>query len=277
MLAENELRPDDLRGPGGALWLAEVPAFDGVAVAFTTRETTRQGPAADFTGPAVGADGKIQEEYVARLCATVGFAYGRLTTCRQVHGTTIRAVATAQRQWCEECDGLATALPEAPLAVFTADCVPVVLWAPRERALAVLHAGWRGTLAKIVAAGVSFLEREWGAAPATVAMFLGPGVGPCCYDVGADVASAAEEAFGKRLGQVLTETGGARRLDLARANELVGQEAGLLPDNIYRLATCTACEAELFASWRREGEAAGRQMAVAAVSEAASQVPKDEL
>ncbi|UCH79151.1 MAG: laccase domain-containing protein, partial [Candidatus Coatesbacteria bacterium] len=103
------------------------------------------------------------------------------------------------------------------------------------------------------------------------------GVGPCCSDAGAPVVSAAEEAFGRRLGQVLTETGGTRRLDLAQANELVGQEAGLLPDNIYRLATCTACEAELFASWRREGEAAGRQMAVAAVSEAVPQVTEDGL
>ena len=266
MIPENEFAPQELAGEAGALWLDSVPAFDGVKAAFATKETLRQGAAASFEGKPLDGDGRINEEYVARLCATLGFPYGRLATCRQVHGTEICRVAVAERRWCGECDGLATDVVNAPLAVFTADCVPIVMWAARPGALAVLHAGWRGTVAKIVAAGVSRLEDLGGARAEEVAVFLGPAVGPCCYDVGDDVARAAEAAFGKRAGQVLLEEGGKRRLDLHRANELAAQEAGVLPENVYRVATCTFCEEELLESRRRDGNAAGRLMAIAALA-----------
>ena len=268
MIAENEFAPQELAGEAGALWLDKVPAFDGVKAAFATKETLRYGAAAAFEGKPLDEAGRINEEYVARLCATLAFPYGRLTTCRQVHGTEICRVAAAERRWCGECDGLATDVVDAPLAVFTADCVPIVMWAARPGALAVLHAGWRGTLAGIVGAGVSRLEEFRAARAEEVAVFLGPAIGPCCYDVGDDVVRAAEAAFGKRAGQVLTEEGGKRRLDLHRANELVAQEAGVLPENIYRVATCTSCEEGLLESRRRDGDEAGRLMAIAALEAA---------
>jgi YfiH family protein len=155
--------------------------------------------------------------------------------------------------------------------VFTADCVPIVMWAARAGALAVLHAGWRGTLAKIVGAGVARLEESWAARAGEVAVFLGPAVGPCCYDVGDEVVRAAEAAFGQRAGQILTEEEGKRRLDLHRANELAAQEAGVIPDNIYRVATCTSCEEELLESRRRDGDEAGRMMAIAALEAEAAE------
>lgn len=265
MNAENDYSPQDLAGSAGALWLDNVTAFDGVKAAFATKETLKEGPAAQFDGKPLDAEGRINEEFVARLCATLTFPYGRLATCRQVHGTEICRVTVAERRWYGECDGLATDVVNAPLAVFTADCVPVILWAAQPGALAVLHAGWRGTLAKIVAAGVSRLEDLWAARAEEVAVFLGPAVGPCCYYVGDDVAKAAEAAFGRRVGQVLIEEGGKRRLDLHRAAELAAQEAGVLPENVYRVASCTSCERELFASRRRDGDAAGRLMAIAAI------------
>jgi len=268
VLAENEFTPEELRGEADALWLARVPAFQGVLAAFTTRDTLGRGAAASFRGGVPDAEGRIPEEFIARVCATVGFPYGRLATCRQVHGVTVCRVDVAERRWFDRCDGLATDLPDAPLAVFTADCVPVVLWAPAARALALLHAGWRGTLAKIVAAGVATLRDAWGAAPAEVSVFLGPAVGPCCYVVGDDVAREAEAAFGRRAAQVLPERDGARRLDLHRANELVAQEAGVPATNIYRVRACTSCDAALFASRRRDGERAGRMVALASVAAA---------
>ena len=268
MIPENEFAPQELAGEAGALWLDKVPAFDGVKAAFATKETLRYGAAAAFEGKPLDEAGRINEEYVARLCSALAFPYGRLTTCRQVHGTEICRVASAERRWCGECDGLATDVENAPLAVFTADCVPIVMWAARPGALAVLHAGWRGTLAGIVGAGVSRLEEFRAARAEEVAVFLGPAVGPCCYDVGDDVVRAAEAAFGKRAGQVLTEEGGKRRLDLYRANELVAQEAGVLPENIYRVATCTSCEEGLLESRRRDGDEAGRLMAIAALEAA---------
>jgi YfiH family protein len=271
--AENEFAPEELSGEVGALWLDKVAAFDGLKAAFATRETLREGAAAAFEGAVLDEEGRINEEFVARLCATLGFPYGRLATCHQVHGTGICRVEVAERQWCGECDGLTTDVEVAPLAVFTADCVPVVMWAARAGALAVLHAGWRGTLAKIAAAGVARLEDSWGARAEEVSVFLGPAVGPCCYEVGDDVVRAAEGAFGGRAGQVIIGDGGKRRLDLHRANELAAQEAGVLPENIYRVATCTSCQSGLFESRRRDGEAAGRLMAAAAITAAMPGAP----
>ncbi|MEE9457342.1 MAG: laccase domain-containing protein, partial [bacterium] len=107
-----------------------------------------------------------------------------------------------------------------------------------------------------------------GARAGEIAVFLGPAVGPCCYDVGDYGARAVEAAFGKRAGQVLTEEGGKRRLDLHRANELAAQEAGVLPENVYRVATCASCEEGSFESRRRDGDEAGRLMAIAALEAA---------
>jgi hypothetical protein len=264
---ENIYEPERLAGPAGALWLDRVGAFEGVRAAFTTVETLNHPPVAGFPGPVRDPDGSIDEEYVARLAATVGFAYGRLATCRQVHGTDVRRVAEAERRWYDACDGLVTETPGAPLAVFTADCVPIVMWAPVAGTLAVLHAGWRGTLEKIVAAGVSAMAENPAARPQEIMVFLGPAVGPCCYPVGEDVCRAANDAFGRRAGQVLIEDAGRVCLDLYRANDLAAQEAGVLPENVYGVAACTSCRSDLFASYRREGDAAGRMMAVASIED----------
>jgi len=178
MDAQNEFQPQALAGDAGALWLSRLPAFDGVTVAFTTNETGRLQPAAGFTADVIDAEGRVAEEFIARVCATVGFAYGRLATCRQVHGIRVARPVVAERRVYDDCDGLATNLADTPLAIFTADCVPVVLWAARVGALALVHAGWRGTLAKITAAAVAALHNWWGAVAEEVAIFLGPAIGP---------------------------------------------------------------------------------------------------
>lgn len=254
-------------GGAGALRLDSVPAFDGLAVAVTTNETMRSEPAAGFTRKVIDGEGHVDEEFIARVCAAVNFSYGRLATCRQVHGTRICKAEVAVRQAFPACDGIATVLPDAPLAVFTADCVPVILWAPRRRALALLHAGWRGTLAKIVRTAVEYLNFHWGVPAAEVIIFLGPAIGPCCYEVGGEVVGAAESAFGKKARQLILNKDGSYFLDLHRANELVAQEAGVRADNIYRLAECAFCNT-LFPSWRRDGPDAGRTVTLAAITAA---------
>jgi hypothetical protein len=262
METQREFKVEELLGPAEALWLDRIPAFEGIAAAFTTTRTLGEGAAASFRRPALTAAGEMDEEYIARLAAAAGFPYGRLATGRQVHGTHIARHAVAERRWFDRCDGLATDLAAAPVAVFTADCVPVLLWAPAVGALAMLHAGWRGTVAKIAAAGVAYLARTWGARAEEIMAFLGPAVGVCCYEVGPEVAAATREAFGARARQLLSRRGAAYHLDLQRANELAAQEAGVLPDNIYRVAACTAHD-DLFPSYRRDGAGAGRSMAVA--------------
>lgn len=258
MALANEFEVSELLGEAGALELGRLPAFDGVRAAFSTRLTEKAGALASFAGPVRDGEGRLSDEYIARLAATLGFAFGRLGTCRQVHSAALCGHDVGVRRWYEGCDGLVTNLVGAPIAVFTADCVAILLWAPAAGALALVHAGWRGTTAKILARAVALMHERWGAHPAEISAFLGPAIGPCCYEVGEDVAAAARAALGPKVGQVLAAAGDRYRFDLHRTNILIAQEAGLTPLNIYRVLGCTSCDADHFPSWRRDGESAGR-------------------
>jgi hypothetical protein len=151
------------------------------------------------------------------------------------------------------CDGWWSDQPGQGMMLVTADCLPVAI-ARRNRdrpALAVLHVGWRGLLGGIVENGVGAL----GGGALTAA--IGPGIGPCCYEVRADVARPFERAFG---GEVLVDG----RLDLWRATELALGRAGVA--EVERADLCTFCHPELFFSHRRDRGVTGRQGVIAAVT-----------
>jgi len=154
------------------------------------------------------------------------------------------------------CDGLATAERGLALAVRTADCVPLLLADREGRAAAALHAGWRGTLEGIAAAGVRLLESRFGVPPGCVLAALGPAIGACCFEVGVDVAQRFAGRFGQ--GVVLRDRGPRPHVDLLEANRRVLQEQGVSPEAIEALHRCTVCRDDLFPSFRREGESAGR-------------------
>jgi YfiH family protein len=185
----------------------------------------------------------------ARLCAELGTDPELLCFGRQVHGPNVRR---AERQG-KPGDGVWTDEPGRPLLVFTADCLPIALArADDERpAIAVLHVGWRGLLAGIVANAVTKLGGG------RLAAVIGPGIGPCCYEVGADVAAPFRARFGSEI-----ERNG--HLDLWRATEQALRAAGVT--TVSRLDLCTACNPELFFSHRREGGKTGRQGLIAYVT-----------
>jgi polyphenol oxidase len=153
----------------------------------------------------------------------------------------------------EACDGWWSDEPGQGMMLVTADCLPVAIARRNGEppALAVLHVGWRGLLEGIVENGVSALGGG------AVAAAIGPGIGPCCYEVGPDVAEPYEAAFGF---EVLRDG----RLDLWRATELALERAGVA--EIERTDLCTFCHPELFFSHRRERGTTGRQGVIAAVT-----------
>jgi len=184
-----------------------------------------------------------------RLCVEVGTDADLLRFSRQVHGATVhRAAGTG-----EAGDGLWTDTPGEPLLVFTADCLPVAIVRAdgSAPAVAALHVGWRGLLAGILGEGVARL----GGGPAAAA--IGPGIGPCCYEVGEEVATPFREQFGAEV-----VSGG--RLDLWSAAERALAVAGVA--DVYRIDLCTACNPELFFSHRRDAGRTGRQGMVALVA-----------
>ncbi|MCP3980438.1 MAG: peptidoglycan editing factor PgeF [bacterium] len=147
----------------------------------------------------------------------------------------------------------------ASVGVRTADCVPLLIADVRGRAVAAVHAGWRGTVAGIAAAAVRDLAEEW-IGPEDLQVAIGPAIGPCCYPVGADVAAAVVEACGDGAAAGRGEAGQVV-VDLRLANRRQLEREGVPAGRIHTAPWCTVCAADRFFSFRRDAEAAGRQMA----------------
>lgn len=209
-----------------------------------------EGPYASLNlGRKTGDDLDCVEENRRRACSALGADVAHLAHNLQVHGDRV-VRAEAGRQG-EPADGLWTDDPDVPLLVMTADCVPVVVARADGTAVAVLHAGWKGLLAGIVANGVGAL----GGGELRAA--LGPAIGPCCYEVGDVVAGPYRERFGDEVVH-------GRTLDLWASAERALSEAGV--EDITRFDRCTSCEEAAFFSHRRDRGVTGRQGVIAYVS-----------
>ena len=182
----------------------------------------------------------------------------------QKHGTRVVRVAAGddpETVKATEADGLCSNHAGLGLAVHVADCVPVVIADPRTGACAALHAGWRGTVAGMAAAGVAALVENFGCRPEDLRAALGPCIGVCCFDVGAEVVDAFESAWpGTRAAGIVMETQGFQpRIDLRQCLSLQFQAAGVLPEFIDASADCTSCDpAGRFYSFRRAGRLTGQ-------------------
>jgi len=189
------------------------------------------------------------DENRGRLCIEAGTDPELLRFGRQVHGQVVRRAEGRG----EPGDGVWSDTPGEPLLVFTADCLPVALARGNgERpAIAALHVGWRGLLAGIVQNAAAALGGG------RLAAAIGPGIGPCCYEVSDEVS----EPFRKRFGSGIVAR---RHLDLWRATEQALRAAGAA--TVMRVDLCTACNPETFFSHRRDGGRTGRQGLIAYVT-----------
>ena len=191
-----------------------------------------------------------------RLCTAVGADPESATMAWQVHGGRVskadsRGIVTPGTVY-ERCDGLWTDSPGRALVLLTADCFPVALVRTSgPPSLAVLHVGWRGLLEGIAEEGVEALRGNG------IVAAIGPGIGPCCYEVGDEVAEPYRERFGD---EILT----GRNLDLGLATERALLEAGCT--TVERSGRCTSCEADLFFSHRRDHGRTGRQGVIAYIA-----------
>ena len=190
------------------------------------------------------------EENRRRLCRAAGVDTERLALNRQLHSATVRRARAGTRG--EPGDGLWSEERGLPMLVLTADCLPLALARTNGAApaLAVLHAGWRGLLEGIVPHGVAALGGT------RVAAAIGPGIGPCCYEVGDDVAEPFRRAFGDDVVR-------GRKLDLWTSAERALRASGC--ESVERLDLCTVCHPDLFFSHRRDQGRTGRQGVLAYV------------
>jgi polyphenol oxidase len=226
-------------------------AVPGYVVAFTTRNGgVSTGPFESLNlGLLTDDEPANVDENRRRVCAAVGSDPEKLAMNRQVHGATVNRAAVGRRG--TPGDGLLTEEPELPLLKVTADCLPIALVrATGTPGLALLHAGRLGLLEGIVEAGATTL----GGDPRAV---IGPGIGPCCYEVGDEIRESYRARFGA---DVLR----GRNLDLWTAAERALCEAGVT--SVERMDICTACNSRDFFSHRRDGGLTGRQGVIAYIA-----------
>lgn len=178
-----------------------------------------------------------------------------LATLKQVHSAECVA-AEGRTGVLGRGDALLENMPGHAVAVKTADCVPVLLVDEEHRAVAAVHAGWRGTAAAIAKGAVEAMRARFGTASGRIHAAIGPAIGPCCYEVGAEVS----REFGVE---------GRAYLDLLAINRQQLLEAGVTPERIYASNLCTQCRPEEFHSFRRDREAAGRLYSFAGIRQAA--------
>ena len=223
------------------------------AVVTTRRGGTSPAPYDSLNlGLATGDDAARVAANRSRLCAALELHDDRIVKLSQVHGTRVWRVPDAAAR---EGDGLWTAVPGPVLAVGVADCVPAFVWDSHAPRVALVHAGWRGTAARILERAIGIL-RDAGARPADLRVALGPSIGPCCYAVGGDVAAHFPAAAVERRGTSF-------HLDLWHANRLQAEAGGLDPEHVHATPPCTACNRDLFFSHRRDGPRTGRMWALA--------------
>ncbi len=189
-----------------------------------------------------------------------------LVTLRQVHGALVHRVeaegpesrAGAEAPASHEGDALVTSMTRRALAVYVADCVPALVCDPRSRVLAAVHAGWRGTVAGVLARTIDMMRRDYGARPEDLRVALGPAIGPCCFEVGEEVVERLLGADPGAIACVLHAGGGAPRVDLIEANRRQALASGVSEGRIQATGLCTRCETDLLESYRRSGPGAGR-------------------
>ena len=183
---------------------------------------------------------------------------GTLYLAAQVHGARVLPVragddpAEIARQ---QADGVCSDVEGIAVGVYVADCVPVLLADPRTGAFAAVHAGWRGTVAGVLPAAIETMAREYGSAPADLRVAFGPSIGPCCFEVGPEVAAA----FAPWPGAVVEQAGRKPHVDLRLTLRQQALSAGVGPAAIDAGGACTMCDpAGRFYSYRRDASRTGQ-------------------
>jgi YfiH family protein len=170
-----------------------------------------------------------------------------LATAKQIHSDRVLLVESPGPQG--EGDALISNRPGIGLTIRTADCLPILIADPRTRAVAAVHAGWRGVVSEIASKAIHALCQEFDSKPEDLVVAIGPGIGLCCFEVGPEVAAQ----FG---------LSGHAKIDLVETTRRQLRRNGVRDGQISTIGLCTYCSPELFESYRRDRDAAGRMVAM---------------
>lgn len=219
-----------------------------------------------------------KKEAVAENFRRIGEALGvrceDMVLSRQTHTTNVRIVTDADRgkgitreRDYTDVDGLVTNVPGICLVTSYADCVPLFFVDPVKKVIGLSHSGWRGTVGKIGRKTVELMHERFGSDPADILAAVGPSVCMDCYEVSGDVIGKFKEAFSENWWDQLfyEKPDGKYQLDLWKANELIFQESGILPEHIAVTNICTHCNSDILYSHRAAGDKRGNLCAFLAL------------
>lgn len=205
----------------------------------------------------------------SRLMQVLKSATTQMVCCQQVHGTRVHVVsrsdagcgALEQDSAIPECDALLCNSPGLFLAEFFADCFPLYFFDPVRRVIALAHAGWKGTIGRIAAQTLKEMNRCFACRYDDIRVFIGPGIGPCCFEIQPDLAHRVAAEF-PGDSRVLRNDAGRTTWDLALTNTLIMSSMGVKLENIENCGLCTSCHPQLFYSFRRDEGKTGRMGAL---------------
>lgn len=217
----------------------------------------------------------VQENYDI-LCNAIGISKDDIVRSKQVHGRDVRIVTETDR--CKlfpaedlsnddtpAADGLITNRRNVALIVYTADCVPILLYDPSKQVIGAVHSGWRGTVQNIVGNAVHLMNREFGCLQEDIMAAIGPCISKCCFETRKDVPDALYAALGKSAENCIKTNNDKYMIDLKEANRLMLIDAKV--KNIIISDECTSCLADKYWSHRRSGIKRGSQASIIALGE----------
>lgn len=212
----------------------------------------------------VGDDPAHVDENLHRLHRALGLDRRSTVDASQAQADRVALVIGAQRGTrIQGVDGLITNERGIPLMLRFADCVPILLYDPAHHAVGIAHAGWRGTVSQVLTNTVRAMQTTFATQPQDLIACIGPSIGPCCYEIGADVQARVEQAF-PDASALLPRQNGAAHLDLWQAN--AAQLRALGVEQLEIAGVCTADHTQDFYSWRRENARTGRFAAIIALA-----------
>ncbi|NLX01928.1 MAG: peptidoglycan editing factor PgeF [Syntrophomonadaceae bacterium] len=245
-------------------------AEQGVNVAFSARSGGVSQAPYNSLNMGLHVDDKISDviENRRRYLELFSLTPENMVCCEQVHGNSVAVVGKEEqgrgaldyKTSLPGYDAMVCTTPGIMLTTFYADCIPIFLFDPCQRVVAIAHSGWKGTMGRIATETLKVMQKEYNCLPEKTEVFIGPGIGGCCFNIGEELSKQVKEEF-TRLNGILNYDSNGCTWDLQLTNRLMLEENGVRPENIFICDLCTACNTEMFFSYRREQGGTGRMAA----------------
>lgn len=210
----------------------------------------------DFVNLAItlsSVDSKSRED-MTLVCEDANFNINNLTSNIQIHSDIVNKIDEGNIGQKLEGDALITNIPNVPLLIFTADCVPIAIIDKKNKAIGLAHAGWRGTYDEIAKKTIEKMKENYNTNSEDLVCMIGPSIGACCYEVSKDLVEKFNMNFTNSNEKFYTIEEDRYKLDLRKVNEYILKECGVKEDNIVNLNLCTSCNSDKFHSYRKHNQ-----------------------